>query len=450
LIERYGLYAAERRRGEPMDLLVERMRTQDLSVQINQSRNDITNGFYLSFRGSDPRTTQAVTAELASKYINAQTSAAQASSTQTVDFFEQRLKEAKDELDAIDRRRLEVMMKNRDSLPTSMDALIGQLAGLREEQQGIMSGLAVLRERNTMLGTQRADLEKQREQEINNVAEQVGDPKQTLAYAELVKRKAALESEQAQMAPVLKPKHPDMIAKQSEIDSVQRGMDAMLAETKEKVAEKRKKLESQIDPRLNSIKYELQSVNAQAAILEKRMAANEAQIADISRRLNGVPGTTVELEAINRDFMSKKTVHDDLLAQKGKADLVAGVTANAQGESIAVIDAANLPQQPVAPNRLLLAALGLAAGLGCGLACAAAFEVPRLLTIQTSEDAAHYTGLPVLIALPNMLTAREQRSLRLRRAALGVAGLAAAVLSVPALIIMLRLTHIVEMIASRG
>ncbi|HZB44257.1 MAG TPA: Wzz/FepE/Etk N-terminal domain-containing protein, partial [Pyrinomonadaceae bacterium] len=72
LIERYGLYAAERRRGEPMDVLVERMRTKDVRVQINQSRDDITNGFYLSFRGSDPRTTQAVTSELASKYINAQ------------------------------------------------------------------------------------------------------------------------------------------------------------------------------------------------------------------------------------------------------------------------------------------------------------------------------------------------------------------------------------------
>ncbi len=76
--------------------------------------------------------------------------------------------------------------------------------------------------------------------------------------------------------------------------------------------------------------------------------------------------------------------------------------------------------------------------------------MPRLLTIQTSEDAAHYTGLPVLVALPNMLTAGEQRRLRLRRAALGVAGLAAAVLSVPALIIVLRLTHIVEVFASRG
>jgi hypothetical protein len=76
--------------------------------------------------------------------------------------------------------------------------------------------------------------------------------------------------------------------------------------------------------------------------------------------------------------------------------------------------------------------------------------VPRLLTIQTSEDAAHYTGLPVLVTLPNMLTAREQRRMKLRRAALSFAGLAAAVLSVPALIVVLRLTHVVEVFASRG
>ncbi len=450
LIERYGLYARERSRGEPMDLLVERMRTRDVRVEINQTRDDITNGFYLSFRGPDPRTTQAVTATLASKYIDAQTGDAQKGATQTLQFFEQRLQQAKDDLDAIDRERLKVMMANRESLPASMDALVGQLAGLREEQKGIMASVAVLRERSTMLGTQRADLEKQREQEINNVSEQVGDPKQTLAYAELVKRKAELESKREELLAVYKPKHPDVVSKQAEIATVQRAMDDMVAETKGKVEEKRKKLESQIDPRLNTNKYELQAVNAQTAALEKRLIVSESQIADIDRRLNGVPNTTVELEAINREYLSKKTVHDDLLEQKGKADIIAGVAQNAQGETIAVIDAANLPEQAVAPNRLLLAALGLCAGLGVGLLLAAFFEVPRLLTIQTSEDAAHYTGLPVLVTLPNMLTAREQRRLKARRTAFAFAGVAFAVFSVPALIILLRLTHVMELFASKG
>jgi hypothetical protein len=29
------------------------------------------------------------------------------------------------------------------------------------------------------------------------------------------------------------------------------------------------------------------------------------------------------------------------------------------------------------------------------------FEIPRLLTIQTVDDAAHYTGLPVLASVPD-------------------------------------------------
>jgi len=74
----------------------------------------------------------------------------------------------------------------------------------------------------------------------------------------------------------------------------------------------------------------------------------------------------------------------------------------------------------------------------------------RLLTIQTSEDAEHYTGLPVLVSLPNMLTPREERRLKLRRATLAVAGIAATIISVPALYVVLRLTRVIEIFAMRG
>ena len=121
-----------------------------------------------------------------------------------------------------------------------------------------------------------------------------------------------------------------------------------------------------------------------------------------------------------------------------------------QGQAISVIDAANLPQQPVAPKRPLLMLLGLAAGLGVGVLLAAAFEVPRLLTVQTSEDAEHYTGLPVLVTLPMLLTPREQRNLKARRFALAAAAVVATLVSAPALAFVLSRLHVIEMFASRG
>src|ERR671926_515377 len=40
MIERYNLYAVERARGTSMDELVERMRTKDIKINLNTSRNE--------------------------------------------------------------------------------------------------------------------------------------------------------------------------------------------------------------------------------------------------------------------------------------------------------------------------------------------------------------------------------------------------------------------------
>src|SRR5919199_7021021 len=49
LIESYHLYEAERRRGEPMEQIVEQMKKHDVQLELNTTRNDVTNGFQLSF-----------------------------------------------------------------------------------------------------------------------------------------------------------------------------------------------------------------------------------------------------------------------------------------------------------------------------------------------------------------------------------------------------------------
>src|SRR6185503_19952717 len=66
LVDRYELYKAERLRGLPMEAVIGRTR-DDINVTVNRSRNDITHGFNISFRYRDPRVSQAITSELASK-----------------------------------------------------------------------------------------------------------------------------------------------------------------------------------------------------------------------------------------------------------------------------------------------------------------------------------------------------------------------------------------------
>ncbi len=95
----------------------------------------------------------------------------------------------------------------------------------------------------------------------------------------------------------------------------------------------------------------------------------------------------------------------------------------------------------------MLMGAGLAVGLAVGLLLAGLFEVPRLLTIQTSEDAAHYTSLPVLMTVPELLTPQEARSVPRRRKLLLAAAVAAMVLAIPALALILKLTQVFERFA---
>ena len=73
--------------------------------------------------------------------------------------------------------------------------------------------------------------------------------------------------------------------------------------------------------------------------------------------------------------------------------------------------------------------------------------MPRLLTIQTSEDAAHYTSLPVLMTVPELLTPEEARSVPRRRKLLLATAVAAMFLAIPALALILKLTQVFERFA---
>jgi polysaccharide chain length determinant protein (PEP-CTERM system associated) len=449
LIKRFDLYARERARGASMDELVERMRTRDIQITLNTSR-EITNGFHLVFRGEDPRSTQAVTEALARKYVDAQTQAAGNEAELTKEFFSAKVEEQKAKLKAIDDERLRIMQANIRSLPNATQALVGQLAGLREEQKARINEIGRLNDQIANFSRAATDLDKVRRQQVEEVVAQMQDPKGTQAYAELVNRQAQLESEKQELSLKFKPAAPEMRSVQKQIDEIQRRLDEMEAEHKRKVETTRERLEGKVDPQVGNYKGDVARLQNEVKRQQAMLDRVESDLLTVAAQINQVPNTQVDLERVQRDYQSEKDNYDKLVDLQKKAEINSDVAGRAQGESIAVIDPASLPQQPVAPKRPVLMLLGLVAGLGVGFVLAAAFEVPRLLTVQTSEDAEHYTGLPVLVTLPVLLTDREQRRLRARRAALALAAVVATVVSAPALAFVLSRLHIVEMFASRG
>lgn len=446
LVEKYELYKVERLRGEPMESIIQRIRN-DIKVDVNTSRNDITNGFDISFRYRDPRTTQVVTAELASKYISVQTQEQLNSAKAALQFMDNQVRQTKDELDAIDARRLEFMKANLGSLPSSGPSLLGQLTGLREQQTTLITEIGRLQDRRSSVSSQLTLMEKRADEMLGDMIETTTDPKTTPAYAELVKRKADLQGEMQRMRTEYRDKHPDVLAKQAQIESVTKDMDIMIADWKQRIEEKRKKLENRPDLQISAMKLEVKNVDSEIARQQRMLGETEKQIATISDRINSVPGAEVALSALDREYDTKKSAHDKLLVEQQKIALNYQAASEQQAQGIEVVDAANLPAKPVAPKRFLLAGMGVAAGLALGLLLVGIFEVPLLLTIQSTEDARHYTGLPVLIAVPELLTPQEARALPRRRRLLLAAGVVATIVSVPLLALALRLTHVFEFLS---
>ena len=448
LILTYNLYAAERQRGTSMELLVERMVKKDTKIEVNKSRNDITNGFILSFKGPSREVAQKVTSDLAGKYVTAQTKQQSQGAEQTALFLQTQLDQAKAELDAVDKQRLQTLQVNLNNLPTQATALVTRLSGLYEQQKSFITDIGRLRDQRTMLSTQLGDIEKQSQVDKDDVVETLTDPKTTPAWAELSKRESQLDSELQNLLTTFKAKAPDVVSKKQELAAVQRGKQELIDDWQNRIEEKKKKLDRRVDPRISTNKLNLQGVQGEIMRQEKLLAQTNAQINEVQSQLSRVPQAEVALSSLDRDYQTKKAAYDELLLKKQKSDLNVAATSSAQGETIQVIDPASLPETPVAPKRPLLIALGLALGLAVGLMFAAAFEVPRLLTIQSVEDARHYTGLPVLISVPELLTQKEQRRARLRRTATTFAGIALTVISIPALALVLKLTRVFELFVS--
>jgi protein tyrosine kinase modulator len=445
LIDKYALYQRERQRGVAMEEAIDMMR-DSIVVEVNKTRLDITDGFDIKFRYRDPRTTQAVTSELASKYVNAQASDTINSRRAALEFIDNQVKQTKDELDQIDQKRLQFMQQRLGTLPSEAQSLLSQLSGLREQQKSLMTEVGRLQDRRSSLATQLTLVQKATAQAIDNASEDLTDPRTTPGYAELVKRKTDLQAELRALESQYKPIHPDVLAKKEQIDSVQKAMDEQVAEWKDRISARQKRLKDSPDMSAAAIQAEMKAVDGEIKRQQGLLNDNDKNIAQLTDRINKVPGSEVELGAIDREYETKRAAYDKLLAEQQKIALGADAASQQQSEGIQVIDAANLPSKPVAPKRLMLAAIGVVAGLGVGLLLVALFEIPLLLTINSTEDARHYTGLPVLIAVPELLTPQEAHALPRRRRLLLVAGVIATIVSIPLLALALRLTHVFEIL----
>ena len=261
-----------------------------------------------------------------------------------------------------------------------------------------------------------------------------------------------LDAQLANLKTQYREAHPDVIAKKTEVEQVARELVELEQQAKTSADEAQKTAQGSAELRIKNLDNDRQRLEAEIArqqkiIEEVRVYAEkrQAEIAGIQARLGSIPTAEVQLGSFERDYATAKQNYDELLKKKNDAELQYERDQNLQGATIEIVDPARTPQAPMnASKRYSFMFLGFGAGLGLGLLFALLLEFQRFLTINTVEDAKHYTNLPVLAAVPELVTDSEHRWQRKLGFFKVVGGLAATVLSVPLLIAALQTTNVFE------
>jgi polysaccharide chain length determinant protein (PEP-CTERM system associated) len=462
MIAKYDLFKLERNAGTPMELIVEKM-AKNITVEVEKSDNEQkVAAFSIKYRDRDPNATRNVTAELAGKYVNAQVIASTQTAEVTREFLDNQRNQKKAELDRLEKERLDIMMQNVETLPDSQQGLIAQLEGLRQredtiakEKETLITEKGRLNDSIRALNSQARLIEDFGEKETQDATRQASRIEDTPAYAQLIQKRAELTARLEKLKAQYREKHPEVVDTKTQIDKVNEELEALSKNTDKRVREANQSSSRKAELQKQNLEIERQKAESQIAQIDQQFQYKEAelrqnagQISVLEAKINQIPNVKVALEGVNNQYQSAKTTYDDLLKKTNDASLQVDRESNAQGETIRVVDAANLPSSPVAPKRAMLTLIGSAIGLALGLFLAAVFELPRIFKIQNIEDAKHYTGLPVLASVPPLLSPREKAWQKRVHLIKVMAGVAVAVGIIPLIAMALQATRIFERMVS--
>ncbi|MEE4200461.1 XrtA system polysaccharide chain length determinant [Erythrobacter sp.] len=258
-------------------------------------------------------------------------------------------------------------------------------------------------------------------------------PRVLMGGADAVGPRAALLQAQAQLAELrargLTEQHPDVISTSRQVDILTRQVASIGP--------------GQVSGTPNPAYSSLLALRAdrQASIeaLQARRAALQSQLASLAASQASEPAVAAEANRISRDYDVLRSNYERLLEDREKLRTRGDVVDETSQYKFDLVDPPVVPQQPVAPNRilLLLAVLVLGCGAGAGVTYASAQLRSTFATSQRLERA---TGLPVIGAIS--LTLSDAARAARRRRSNQFAGAAAALVGVLAILLVIEVVSV--------
>jgi protein tyrosine kinase modulator len=417
LITEMNLYPAERQRM-PMQDVVDRMRAKIVveTVKSQQDSRD-TEAFYVRFTYTDADIATRVTDRIGALFIdvNARDRGALAEATNV--FLETQLEQARQRLEAQERKVKEFRERNAGRLPTQVESNMQAIQNVQLQLQAQVESISRDRDRKMLLERLYQDAQKEptvaapptaATNPTDIVANGGGSPEQQLAAAKDALSRLELR---------YRPDHPEIPR-----------MKRRIAELEKQVAEERaaraagasntlatvSEAEQARRKRLQEMEAEIESLTRQSQYKDDAQQRFQATVRDYQSRIEQTPGVESESLAITRDYATLQEAYKGLLEKSEQSRVAAELERRQISEQFRVLDPARPPLRPTGMRRLQLNALGLAFGFFIGLLSAAFVEL-KDTTIHRVNDVADVFQLPVIAAVPAIVDASHLRNVKRRR-----------------------------------
>jgi polysaccharide chain length determinant protein (PEP-CTERM system associated) len=380
LITRFNLYP-NLRRVAPMDAAVDQMRRD---VKLELEGVDQPNGgtetiaFRLSYTGNDPKIVADVANTLVDSYIAENVQAREKQAAGTAEVLEAQAKRAAQELDAIESRATSYTAQYGDQLAPQ---LMANMSAIDRAATGLLSNREA----------QRRAIEKRERIEAEMAAEASG---RTASPDSPTGQMAKLKRDLAELKRAYKDEYPEVVRVKGEIADLERQIAAMPPENKTP------------NPALTEVDAELAMLKAQEAQLMKTEASYD-------QRIQATPTRQRELEELQQGRASATERYQAALKAYTDARLAASLEQTQRLEQFRVLDPAVPPLQPTAPDRPMLALIGLV--LAIALALGAVFLAEKLDTsFHTADELSAFLDVPVLASIRHIPTKAGLRHRRVR------------------------------------
>jgi polysaccharide biosynthesis transport protein len=401
IITRHGLYRDLTSRGFPIELVIDEMH-KDISVRPFHAVSGIY-AFSISYRGADPRTVRDVAAELASRFIDANSDETRRQVYTTIDQVEGRINEVKADLEKIETSRAGFLIKNPDAVAGQEQNMLGQMNSLGLIRQSQQSSIDALR---SQIATNEQLMSVLKSQDAVEVETPVAVGQ---TEGQLRAKRADVEAQMKQLMTVYTEKNPEVVKVRVLLDSINRELEDLYNKTEKEKLAKRSSRNSGNDSQVKNLEIRIAADQRDLARKEAELALTNAKLSELQTRLRNSPLLATEATKIERDYTTLRKRYEDLLAKRDDARFSAKVINDFSGETFRMADPASVPEVPVSPKRYILYPLSTALGLLIGLIAAVSLELRAMMTIRDTRDVAHYVKLPLLVTVPRIMTEQERR-----------------------------------------